>query len=94
MENTHKPMTERKISSFDVLKVMSERDMDIRLAPLENVNKLVKVRAGTNVTIGVAGDVVGSIYAGKFVGGLILADRDQFQRVKQELTGADIEEVK
>ena len=87
-------MNKRKISSFDVLKVMSERDMDIRLAPLENIAELKKVKAGTEVTIGVEGDLVGAIFNGKFVGGLILADRDQFQRVKQELTGADIEEVK
>lgn len=75
-----------KISSFEVMKVMCERDMDIRIAPLDNVINLKKVKAGTNVTIGVGGDVVGSIFAGDFVGGLILANKNQFREIEKELS--------
>jgi hypothetical protein len=75
----------RQVSSFDVLKLMCERNMKIQLAPLENVTYLRKVKAGTQVTIGVGGDVIGSIYAGKFVGGLILADKEQFREIEKEL---------
>lgn len=74
-----------KISAFDVLKIMCARNLNIQLAPMENIAELKKVRAGTEVTIGVAGDMVGAIFKGKFLGGLILADKDQFDEIKREL---------
>ena len=74
-----------KVSNFDVLKTMSQRGMSVQLAPLDNIVELRKVKAGTNVTIGVAGDVVGAIYNNKFVGGLILADAEQYRQIKNEL---------
>lgn len=74
------------VNNFDVLKVMGERNLDIRLAPFANVTNLRKVRAGTQVTIGVEGDVVAAIgLQGRFVGGLILADKAQFEETKREL---------
>ncbi len=65
---------------------MGERNLDIRLAPLDNITNLRKVKAGTQVTIGVEGDVVASIGLDhKFVGGLILADKEQFNQLKAEM---------
>ena len=73
------------INSFDVLKRMSELNRDIRLSPIGNVTHLKKVQAGTQVTIGVAGDVVGAIHAGELVGGLLLWDKEQFEATKLEM---------
>ena len=77
-----------KIGTFDVLKVMCERNMDIRLSTLDNVTELRKVKAGTRITIGFYGDVVSGIALGKFVGGLLLANNEQFQAIKKELESA------
>lgn len=68
---------------------MGKRNLDIRLAPLSNVTNLKKVRAGTQVTIGVEGDVVAAIgIEGKYVGGLILADKEQFNALVKEMENA------
>ena len=75
----------KKVGTFDVLKVMCERDMDVRLSTLDNVTEARKVKGGSKVSIGVAGDVVTGIALGKFVGGLLIADREQFHQVKREL---------
>ena len=81
-----------KANNFDVLRVMGERNLDIRLASLDNITNLKKVRAGTQITIGVEGDVVAAIALDrKFVGGLILADKDQFAQVKAELEAEERE---
>jgi hypothetical protein len=76
----------KEVGHFDILKRMSEENLDIRLAPLENVTYLRKVKAGTQVTIGVAGNVVHAIgVEGKFVGGLILADKEQYFETKKRM---------
>lgn len=72
-------------NNFDILKTMGERNLDIRLAPLTNILNVRKVKAGTQITIGVDGDVVGAIGADAFVGGLILANRKQFTEIKAEM---------
>ena len=78
------------INNFDVLKVMDERNLDVRLAPLDNIINLKKVRAGTQITIGVEGDVVSALgLEGKFVGGFILADKSQFDAIKSEIQKVD-----
>ena len=77
-------------NSFEVLRLMSERNLDIRLAPIsQNLVRAQKVKAGTQITIGFAGDVVGAIFAGRFVGGLILADAKQFHAIEAELERGD-----
>jgi len=75
-----------RINPFNVFSRMVERDdKALTMAALGNITELRKVKAGTNVTIGVAGDVVGAIYNGKYVGGLILCDKKRFDVVKAEL---------
>jgi hypothetical protein len=79
----------RKIGHFDICKAMAMEGLDIRIAPLENVINLRKVKAGTQVTIGVEGDVVAAIgIENKFVGGLLLMDREQYFSTKKRLEGA------
>jgi hypothetical protein len=60
-------MSETKISSFDVLKRMSEDDLDIRLAASDNLRRMNLVHKGkdTDITIGVAGNVIGAIARNK-----------------------------
>lgn len=74
-----------KPTSFDVLKAMSAANKDIRLAPLSNILRVQKTKLGTQITIGVEGDVIGAIARGDFVGGLILADKRQFRQMEEEL---------
>lgn len=73
-------------NAFDVMKAMSAANMDIRLAPLSNITHLQKTKHGTLITIGVEGDVVAAIgIEGRFVGGLILCDKEQYNKVGREL---------
>jgi hypothetical protein len=80
---------EKKVGTFDILKTMCDRNLDVRLSTLDNVIQLRKVKAGTNITIGFYGDVVAGITVGKFVGGLLLADNEQFQAIRKELEAGD-----
>jgi hypothetical protein len=74
------------MNTFDIWSRMVERDdKAIEIAPLGNVTRLQKVKEGTNVTIGVSGDRIGSIYQGKFIGGLVLCDKKRFDEVKAEM---------
>ena len=50
------------INNFDVMKRMSDEDQDIRLAGLGNIISMKKVKAGTQITLGVQGDVLVTIY--------------------------------
>ena len=76
------------IHNLEVLRVMSERNMDIRLAPLNNILRARHTKHGTQVTISVEGNVVGSIVNGTVVGGFILANKEQFDALKTELEAA------
>lgn len=80
-----------KVGHFDICKAMSQRGMDIQIAPLENVTNLRKVKAGTQVTIGVAGDMVAAIgLEGNYVGGLLLCNREQYFALKAILESEDL----
>ena len=79
------------VNNFDVLKEMGVRDMKVGLSPLDNIVNLKKVKHGTQVTIGVAGDLVAALgIEHKFVGGLILADKDEFNALKSEMQKASL----
>lgn len=78
------------VSSFEVFQAMSAaNDQRLMAAPLGNIISARKVRAGTQVTIGVGGDVVGAIAQGRLVGGLILVDRDAFKEVEECLNSPE-----
>jgi hypothetical protein len=74
-----------KANAFEVLRVMEERHLNLRLTPLDNVLTVRRVPGGTEVTICVAGDVLEPLTLGRFVGGLILANKAQFDQVREEL---------
>ena len=75
------------VNSFDVMKEMSRRNGKIQLAPLSNIEHAAysKKVKGTRITIGIAGNVVTGILTGDYVGGLILCDKDEFNRIKAEM---------
>ena len=79
------------VNNFDVLKAMCARNLDIHIAPLSNITNLKKVKAGTQVTIGVGGDWVAKLGLEQaYVGGLLLANKEQFDELKRsEETQAD-----
>jgi hypothetical protein len=76
------------IDNFDVMKAMSAANGRIYLAPIGNILTVKKVKAGTQIAIGIGGDFIGAIARGELVGGLILADKVQFNNTKRELEGA------
>lgn len=79
-----------KVGHFDICKVMCERNMDIRLSTLDNITNMQLTHKGkdTNITIGFFGNVLAGIYSGKFIGGLLLCDKEQYFKIKEELETA------
>lgn len=76
----------KKVGHFDICNAMSLANMDISVSPLKNITYLKKTKHGTEVTIGVAGDLVAAIgLQNKFVGGLMLIDREQYFQTKERL---------
>lgn len=76
------------VSNFDVFKEMCERNSQgITLSALSNVTEMRLTQKGKNtkITIGVVGDVLNPIGRGQMIGGLILADKKEFDAIKQEL---------
>ena len=73
-----------KISSFDVLKFMSEHNEDIRLAPLSNIIAADKRGDKHTFTIGIDAKMFNDWMEGKkFFGGLILADQKRFLEIQE-----------
>ena len=79
--------TETKISSFDVLKRMSEENLDIRLATSENLTNMNAVHKGkdTNITIGVAGNVIGAVMNNELHMCLLLWNKEQYRATKAKI---------
>ncbi len=84
-------MSERagKPNSFDVMKEMGRRNGKLYLAPVSNILRFQKVQAGVQVTIGVDGSLLHGLMNDEFCGGLILADKQEFDAVSQELREAE-----
>lgn len=82
------------INNFDVLKEMGARNLDIKMASLDNIHSMnySAKKGGTKITIGVAGgNVIRDITFGRVVGGLILANKEQFDEIKKELKARESE---
>ncbi len=78
--------------TFEILGVMCDRNMDIRLSTLDNItNMQVTKRGDTELKIGVHGDVLNQIWRGQLVGGLLLANKEQFDQIKAELEAKENE---
>jgi hypothetical protein len=75
----------RKVGTFDILKEMSSRGLDVRLSTLDNITDLEFKKGNSFIRIGFSGDVVSGITKTQFVGGMLLADKDQWNQIKDEL---------
>lgn len=81
--------TKQKVNSFDVLKEMGERSLDLRLAPIGNICDLSVKGKNGYVTFGVeVRSAMDLINGKKFAGGFMMADVDQFSQVEKELSCA------
>lgn len=68
-----------------MLKAMVDADGKILLVPLSNVFRLKRVKHGAHLTIAVPGEVMDGIVEGRYVGGLVLADRKEFVAIKRKI---------
>jgi hypothetical protein len=78
----------KKPGHFAICAEMAKRGLDIRMSLLENVTDLTynKRNGGTRVTIGIDGNLVAAIgIEQKFIGGLLLCDREQYFAIAREL---------
>lgn len=79
----------KKANSFDVLKIMSERDLDIKLS-----NTMVRAdlnKRGGHVTMGVTQEVIHDIMNNTpLILALIVANQDQFDAIRAELEAEDV----
>jgi hypothetical protein len=73
------------VNNFDVLKQMSVDNLDIRLATSENILNMKKVKAGTQLTFGVSGDVLNALYCNDLHCCLLIWDKKQFNDVNEKL---------
>ena len=80
-------MSDKKISSFDVLKRMSVDNLDIRLATSENLKNMNAVHKGkdTDITIGVAGNVIGAVMANELHLCLLIWNKEQYRATKAKI---------
>jgi hypothetical protein len=74
-----------KANSFDVMKAMCAANGKIQVAPLGNILNMRKTKAGTQLTIGVAGDVIAGILLGEYLGGLILCDKAEYEETARAI---------
>ena len=78
----------KEVGHFDICREMARTRKDIRMSLLENVTDLrySKRTKGTLVTIGIDGNLVAAIgLEHKFIGGLLICDKEQYMAVKREL---------
>ena len=81
----------KKVSMIDVLKRMADEDDEaLMLFPLSNLVRAKKVRAGTDVTIGVGPEVsIFNIMNGKYIGSLFLIDKEKALEWQKKMEGED-----
>jgi hypothetical protein len=77
------------VNNFDVLKRMCAENKDIRLG--SDVLEMKKVKAGTQIKMGVGGDVITPIFTGEMHACLIIYNKAQFNELK---TAMEAEQVK
>lgn len=76
----------RRIDNFRVFSVMCNRgSQSLKLAPLGNIRRMNTVKGGAQITIYVPRDVMDDLACGDCVGGLIVASRAEFIKIKAEL---------
>lgn len=76
-----------RASAWDVIKHLGEtNNRSLRLAPMSNVLNVRKVKAGTQVTIGVGEDIIAGIANGSLVGGFLYCDRAVWRAAEAQLS--------
>jgi hypothetical protein len=75
------------VNNWDVLKEMGARGSPkLEMAPLDNIIRInYYANRGTEITIGMPGSRILAFERGDYVGGLILADKKEFNEVKSDL---------
>jgi hypothetical protein len=68
------------VNNFDVLKRMAAENKDIRLGT--DVLNMKAVKAGSQITMGIAGNVLSQLMFGELNACLILWDKKQFNELK------------
>lgn len=90
-------MEDKKINSFDVLKIMSERNMKIKLFPIfDNLKNANAGKGGWgSITVAVDTETATKLMVGeKMIAVILIADFDQFQAVKAELNELEVKDVR
>jgi hypothetical protein len=78
------------VNNFDVMKRMTqEGNTGIMVVPLGNVIRMKKVKAGSEITLGAPERVMVGLLRGDYVVVLLLAEKEEFRRIKEELEGED-----
>jgi hypothetical protein len=75
--------TSTLINNFDVLKRMAADNKDIRLG--NDFLGAKAVKAGSQVTIGIAGNVLAQIMTGELRCCLILFNKEEFNEIKKKM---------
>jgi len=75
-----------EVGAFEVFARMAELDdKALKLAPLANILSVKTVKARTQVTIGVGGNILAGILNEEFCGGLLLCEKKRFDELKAEM---------
>lgn len=74
-----------KVNNFDILREMSARNGKIMLLPLDNIKGMQKTKRGTEITIGGPDEILMGLMAQQYIGGMLLADKDEYAAVKATL---------
>jgi hypothetical protein len=74
---------------FDSCSVMCERNMDIKLSPLDNITDIEFNKGNTLITIGAEGSIFKGLANNEYIGGLLLCNAKQYQEIRKELDQAE-----
>lgn len=74
----------KEVGNFDILNVMSKRNMKIYLGL--DVTRIRKVRAGTLFEVGIGGDFINGMAAGTLRACLLVWDTTEYEAIKTELS--------
>lgn len=82
------------MNNFDVLKIMSERNMKIKSFPLSNMTYITTGKEVGRITLMIDNETAADIMAGKpVVFALIVADADEFKRIDREGSDTQDDEI-
>ena len=73
------------VNNFDILKRMSAENKDIRLADSGSIIGMQMTKAGTQITIGVQGNVIARILHNELAVCCLVFDRKQFAEIKGQM---------